>query len=94
MINQSIFPHEALRGFVKEYLIVHFELKGISKNREKVFPPRPDTSIIFYPGETFRKINPVIDKIIDIPHSATPEEISKAMTQFNHSFVGPPLTAK
>lgn len=67
MINQSILPHAALRGFVKEYLLVHFDFNGFLHRQAKVFPPRPDTSIIFYPSQTFKKVNPVINKIIDIP---------------------------
>lgn len=67
MINQSFPPHLALRGFVKEYLLVHFDFRRLTHNRSKVFPPRPDTSIIFYPGETFRKVNPVKNRTLDIP---------------------------
>jgi AraC-like DNA-binding protein len=83
MINKSIVPHEALRGFVKEYLIVHFDFKNLSQNREKVFPPRPDTSIIFYPSETFKKVNPFQNKTIDIPHAVVQGQL---LTNWYHHY--------
>ncbi len=83
MLHQIILPHESLRMFVKEYLIVHFDLKGISQVPAKVFPPRADTSIIFYPSYRFKKINQTLHKQIDIPQSVVQGQL---LTNWHHHY--------
>ena len=73
MLHQVIYPHESLRMFVKEYLLLHFDFRGFNQIPAKIFPPRPDTSIIFYPSQRFRKVNDT--QQIDIPQTVIQGQI-------------------
>lgn len=83
MIHQITRPHPSLQLFVKEYLIVHFDFKGYAQIPAKIFPPRPDTSIIFYPSQTFKKINTLINKQIDMPNSVVQ---GQQLTNWHHHY--------
>ena len=70
MIYQIIQPHPALKPFVKEYILLHFNFKNfIGERPSKLLEARAEQSIILYPSGVFTKVNPVLDKRLAIPHT-------------------------
>ncbi|GAB3643587.1 helix-turn-helix domain-containing protein [Spirosoma arcticum] len=70
MIYQIIQPHPALKPFVKEYMLVHFNFKGLAGEQpSRLLEARAEQSIILYPSGLFTKVNPVLDKRLAIPHT-------------------------
>ena len=70
MIYQILQPHPALKPFVKEYMLVHFNFSGLAGERpSKLLEARAEQSLILYPGSTFTKVNPALDKRLAIPHT-------------------------
>lgn len=51
MIYQIVQPHPALKPFVKEYLLLHFNFSGLTGARpSKLLEARAEQSLIFYPN--------------------------------------------
>lgn len=70
MIYQILQPHPALKPFVKEYTLLHFDFRGLAGERPtKLLEARAEQSIILYPSGVFTKVNPVLAKQIAIPHT-------------------------
>jgi AraC-like DNA-binding protein len=68
MVYQIIQPHPALKPFVKEYMLIHFNFSGLSGERpSKLLEARAEQSIILYPSGVFTKVNPVLNKQLVIP---------------------------
>lgn len=69
MIYKTLLQHEALRPYIKEYFIAHFDFRDLAQIPTKLLPPRPEQSIIFYPTAPFTKVNPQLDQIHHIPQT-------------------------
>ncbi|MVM41045.1 hypothetical protein GO730_30645 [Spirosoma sp. HMF3257] len=68
MIYQIIQPHPALKPFVKEYMLIHFDFRGLVGERpSKLLEARAEQSIILYPSGAFTKVNSVLNKRLVIP---------------------------
>lgn len=68
MIYQIIQPHPALKPFVKEYMLIHFNFKGLSGPRPtKLLEARAEQSLILYPSGMFTKTNPGLRKQFVVP---------------------------
>lgn len=83
MLHLVVQPHESLRLFVKEYLVVHFDFGNMTEIPSKVFPPRADSSLIFYPTHQFRKINPQSGRQVDVPRSVVQGQL---LTNWYHHY--------
>lgn len=69
MIYQVTLPHPALQPYVKEYLLIDFDFRGLQEIPTKLLPARAEQSIIFYPGEVFTKVNTALNKRLVMPHT-------------------------
>jgi AraC-like DNA-binding protein len=69
MIYQVTLPHPALQPYVKEYLLIDFDFRGLREVPTKLLPARAEQSLIFYPGEAFTKVNTDLNKRLVMPHT-------------------------
>ncbi len=57
VILPNILPHPALRPYVRHYLLLHVNLKGVpAHQRVKPVPPDADQSLFFYPRSDVKVI--------------------------------------
>ncbi len=57
VFQPKILPHVALRPYIRHYMLLHINLKGVSsEQRIKPFPPDADQSPYFYPRDTVQAI--------------------------------------
>jgi AraC-like DNA-binding protein len=70
MIYQITQPHPALRPFVKEYTLIHFNFEDLARQRPaRLLEVRAEQSLIFYPAGQFTKLSPDQHKRLIIPPS-------------------------
>lgn len=68
MIYQIIQPHPALRPFVKEYMLIHFNLNGfMGEHPSKLLEARAGQSLIFYPNSVMTKARSLSEGRIAVP---------------------------
>lgn len=69
MIYQVTLPHPALQPYIREYLLIDFDFRGLREIPTKLLPARAEQSIILYPGEAFTKVNTALNKRLVMPHT-------------------------
>lgn len=84
MIYQISQPHPALRPFVKEYMLVHFDFSRLSGERPaKLLEARAEQSIIFYPNSTLTKVHPQTGERLVVPTTIVQGQL---LTGWNHFY--------
>ena len=70
MIYQILQSHPALKPFLKEYILLHFNFRGfVGERPSKLLEARAEQSIILYSSSVFTKLNLVLDKQLTILHT-------------------------
>lgn len=83
MIYQVTLPHPALRPYIKEYLLIDFDFRGLPEVPTKLLPARAEQSIIFYPGEAFTKVNAALHQRRLMPHTLVQ---GQPLTAWHHHY--------
>ena len=69
MIYQVTLPHPALQPYIREYLLIDFDFRGLREIPTKLLPARAEQSIIFYPGEAFTKVSADLNQRLVMPRT-------------------------
>ena len=85
MICQIIQPHPALRPFVKEYMLIHFNLNGfMGEHPSKLLEARAGPSLIFYPNSVMTKARSLSEGRIAVPTTIVQGQL---LTGWHHHYV-------
>jgi quercetin 2,3-dioxygenase len=90
-----ILEGEVLVQAGKEQHILHAgDTIFLPRNIPHTYLIKSETAKMIFQTTPSGKIEDLFQYMVDNYKTASMEEIGKAMAQFNHSFVGPPLSAK
>ncbi|OUJ73229.1 AraC family transcriptional regulator [Hymenobacter crusticola] len=83
MIYQQLPPHPALAPYVKEYVLLHFDFRGLDTIPTKLMPARAEQSLIFYPEEAYTKVHAERQQQFVIPHAVVQ---GQPLTHWQHHY--------
>lgn len=85
MIYQIVQPHPALKPFVKEYMLIHFNFSGLAGDRpSKLLEARAEQSLIFYPNSVMTKVRAHSAEQVAVPTTIVQGQL---LTGWHHHYI-------